>query len=120
MAIATGRSRANSGWTKSEITNIWETTAVHKNNLITFLIAILFSAGLFAQTVAAPSAKAKAPPKKVKIDYENDVITGSYDVPDAQFLNSRKLIKYKELFNKRTNFIEEIEANKGLFNEYQK
>lgn len=95
---------------------------MHKNKFISFAIALLFSAGLFAQTPpAAPAAaKAKAPPKKVKIDYENDVITGSYDVPDAQFLNSRKLIKYKELFNKRTNFIEEIEANKGLFNEYQK
>lgn len=100
---------------------------MHKNNLISFAIAMLFSAGLAAQTAPAPAAKpaatAKAKtgaPKKVAIDFENDVITGSYDVPDAQFLNSRKLIKYKELFNKRTNFIEEIEANKGLFNEYQK
>ena len=93
---------------------------MHKNNLISFAFVFLFTAGLAAQTAPAPAAKPKGAPKKVAIDFENDVITGSYDVPDAQFLNSRKLIKYKELFNKRTNFIEEIEANKGLFNEYQK
>jgi len=98
---------------------------VHKNNLISITLILLFGTCLMAQTTppAKPAAPAKAKsgaPKKVAIDFENDVITGSYDVPDAQFLNSRKLIKYKELFNKRTNFIEEIEANKGLFNEYQK
>ena len=99
---------------------------MHKNNLVSLALVLLFATGLAAQTAPAPAAKPaatakpKGPPKKVAIDFENDVITGSYDVPDAQFLNSRKLIKYKELFNKRTNFIEEIEANKGLFNEYQK
>lgn len=83
-----------------------------------------------AQTDAAvtPSAPSSAPnaaaknkaKKKIKIDFENETITGNYDVPDTLFLNSRRLIKYKELFNKRTNFIEEIESNKGLFNEHQK
>ena len=56
--------------------------------------------------------------KKIKLDYENETVMGTYDVPDASFINSRKMIKYKELFNKRTNFIYEIDANKGLFNEY--
>ena len=69
----------------------------------------------------APSAAAKnKAKKKIKIDFENETVTGNYDVPDTMFLNSRRLIKYKELFNKRTNFIEEIESNKGLFNEHQK
>lgn len=70
-----------------------------------------------AQTAAKKPA-ANAAKKKIKLDYENETVMGTYDVPDASFINSRKMIKYKELFNKRTNFIEEIDANKGLFNEY--
>lgn len=74
-----------------------------------------------AQTAPAPAKKAapaNAAKKKIKLDYENETVMGTYDVPDASFINSRKMIKYKELFNKRTNFIDEIDANKGLFNEY--
>ncbi len=75
-----------------------------------------------APTTAAPLKKPgpSAAIKKIKIDYENETVMGSYDTPDAQFINSRRMIKFKELFNRRTNFIEEVEANKGLFNEYQK
>ncbi len=72
-----------------------------------------------ASSAPNTAAKNKAK-KKIKIDFENETVTGNYDVPDTMFLNSRRLIKYKELFNKRTNFIEEIESNKGLFNEHQK
>jgi hypothetical protein len=72
-----------------------------------------------ASTAAKPAAKKPTGAKKnIKIDFESDTVTGTYDVPDASFINSRKMIKYKELFNKRTNFIDEIDANKGLFNEY--
>ncbi|MBY0452122.1 MAG: hypothetical protein K2P92_03735 [Bdellovibrionaceae bacterium] len=99
-----------------------------------FTIALLVTiAGLNVQAQApaapaskpAPAATAKkgaAPAKitKIKIDYENETVLGNYDTPDAQFINSRRMIKFKELFNRRTNFIEEVEANKGLFNEYQK
>ena len=96
---------------------------MHKNKLILLSLISFLSLTAGAQVASptsAPSATAKATKKKIKIDYENELVTGSYDVPDAQFLNSRKLIKYKELFNKRTNFIEEIDSNKGVFNEYQK
>ena len=72
-----------------------------------------------APNVSNAAAKNKTK-KKIKINFEDEAITGNYDVPDTLFLNSRRLIKYKELFNKRTNFIEEIESNKGLFNEHQK
>ena len=111
---------------------------MNKNNIILALLAFVAFAGLtltktstaFAQ--GSPAAKTKkssaavvtapanpnAAKKKIKIDYDNETVTGGYDVPDAQFINSRRMIKYKELFSKRTNFIEEIDANKGLFNEY--
>lgn len=69
---------------------------------------------------AAPPAKKPGAVKKIKIDYENETVMGVYDMPDAQFINSRRIIKFKELFNRRSNFIEEVEANKGLFNDYQK
>lgn len=101
-----------------------------------FSVALLvFATGLNVQAqtpapapaptpAAAPAApkKGAAPAKitKIKIDYENETVLGNYDTPDAQFINSRRMIKFKELFNRRTNFIEEVEANKGLFNEYQK
>ena len=111
---------------------------MNKNNIILTLLAFLVFAGLAFATAdralaqAAPAVTAKksgttvvtapvnpnAPKKKIKIDYEGETVTGGYDVPDASFINSRRMIKYKELFNKRTNFIEEIDANKGLFNEY--
>ena len=109
---------------------------MNKNNLL-ISIAILAFGGSFAwaqtkrvpaqATPPAPAASAPkkmaapaagAAKKKIKLDYESDTVTGTYDVPDASFINSRKMIKYKELFNKRTNFIDEIDANKGLFNEY--
>ena len=72
-----------------------------------------------ADSPAAAPAKGGAK-KKINLDFENDTVMGTYDTPDASFINSRRMIKYKELFNKRTNFIEEIDSNKGLFNEYQK
>ena len=107
---------------------------MHRNKLlyVLFLILLNVQAGSTANAQAdaaiTPSAPSSAPntaaknkaKKKIKIDFENETITGNYDVPDTLFLNSRRLIKYKELFNKRTNFIEEIESNKGLFNEHQK
>lgn len=110
---------------------------MHRNRIIYLLILMFLSVSIglstSAQTessqtvtpggpssapnVVAPKNKAK---KKIKINFEDENITGNYDVPDTLFLNSRRLVKYKELFNKRTNFIEEIESNKGLFNEHQK
>ena len=111
---------------------------MHRNKslyvLFLILLGVQFGSNANAQSDATitPSAPSSAPntapnaaaknktKKKIKIDFENETITGNYDVPDTLFLNSRRLIKYKELFNKRTNFIEEIESNKGLFNEHQK
>ncbi len=54
--------------------------------------------------------------KKVTIDFEDEIIKGNYDAPELIFLNSRKAVKYKDLFNTRTHFIDEIESNRGLFN----
>lgn len=103
---------------------------MNKNNFIRLLCALLILTGVPFVSAQTPNAAGgantgkaaanAANKKKIKIDYENELVMGNYDVPDAQFLNSRRMIKYKELFNKRTNFIDEIESNKGLFNEYQK
>ncbi|MCC2678065.1 MAG: hypothetical protein K0R29_641 [Pseudobdellovibrio sp.] len=103
---------------------------MNKNNiLIALSVSFLTASFGFAQTSRTPAQTqpaqtapkkpaASTAKKKIKLDYENETVMGAYDVPDASFINSRKMIKYKELFNKRTNFIEEIDANKGLFNEY--
>lgn len=108
---------------------------MNKNNFLTLSLSLLaLLGGLSAKAqqapaaapapapTAAPAKKGTAPVaiKKIKIDYENETVLGNYDTPDAQFINSRRMMKFKELFNRRTNFIEEVEANKGLFNEYQK
>jgi hypothetical protein len=101
---------------------------VNKNNFLkifvcaTLVVLFVKIEMVYAQTPApAPAPAKKAAGKKtIKIDYENDVVMGVYETPDASFINSRRMIKYKELFNRRTNFIEEIDSNKGLFNEYQK
>lgn len=100
---------------------------MNKNNFLklftTAALLVLFSTVEVAQAqtaAPAPSAKKAQSKKTIKLDYENDVVMGVYETPDASFINSRRMIKYKELFNRRTNFIEEIDSNKGLFNEYQK
>lgn len=101
---------------------------MNKNNFFKLFtvaaLVVLFGMAELAlaqTTTPAPSAAKKPVAKKtIKIDYENDVVMGVYETPDASFINSRRMIKYKELFNRRTNFIEEIDSNKGLFNEYQK
>lgn len=98
-----------------------------KNRLLFLLILIFINFSASAQSVStivkpgtAPkdSAKQSKSKKKININFEDEVVTGNYDIPDSMFMSSRKLIKYKELFNKRTNFIEEIDSNKGLFNEH--
>lgn len=99
-------------------------------NKIVFLILIIFIAFNVGTEVYAADTNATQPAKttiktpdnkkKLKLNFEDELVTGNYEAPDALFMNSRRLIKYKELFNKRTNFIEEIESNKGLFNEHQK
>ena len=75
-----------------------------------------------AGATPAPKTASKAPDnkKKIKLNFEDETVTGNYEAPDALLMSSRRLIKYKELFNRRTNFIEETESNKGLFNEHQK
>ncbi len=101
---------------------------MNKNNFfkLLFSAALVLIVGMAELALAqkpAPTpfaAKKTAAKKTIKIDYENDVVMGVYETPDASFINSRRMIKYKELFNRRTNFIEEIDSNKGLFNEYQK
>lgn len=98
---------------------------MNKNNFFKLFtsaaLIVLLSAVDLAQAQTPAAAAKKTPGKKtIKIDYENDVVMGVYETPDASFINSRRMIKYKELFNRRTNFIEEIDSNKGLFNEYQK
>lgn len=107
---------------------------MHRNEWINllegrFLLLLVVCLGLCldvrAQTATPNSnpdavVKINKSKKQIKIDFEDQLIKGDYDVPDTLFLNSRRLVKYKELFNRRTNFIEEIEANKGVFNEYQK
>ena len=69
---------------------------------------------------ATATATATKNKKKVSIDFEDEVIKGNNDSPEVLFLNSRRLVKYKDLFNRRTNFIEEIESTRGLFNDYKK
>ena len=104
-----------------------------KIRLLLSLVVLLTGLMAAAQTATSPSpapapapsastatGKKAAPLKKVKIDYENETVMGTYDTPDAQFINSRRMMKFKVLFNRRTNFIDEVESNKGLFNEYQK
>jgi hypothetical protein len=101
---------------------------VNKNNYCLIILNIIFliSVNLFAQNFQSTQPKKsdvteKADGnKKVKIDYDSDLIIGTNENPDTSFINSRRMIKYRELFNRRTNFIEEIESNKGLFNEHQK
>ena len=107
---------------------------MNKNNIKFLLICLtLVAAAVYSQAQDQTTAttttnnnttnsknKKNAGKKTMKLDFENETVTGTYDTPDASFINSRRMIKYKELFNKRTNFIEEIESNKGLFNEYQK
>ena len=92
------------------------------SKLVILFFVCLVSLDLSAQTIVTPAHQNddKKNKKKVVLDFEEEVIKGDNNVPELLLLNSRKLIRYKDLFNKRTNFIDEIDANKGLFNENQK
>ena len=65
--------------------------------------------------VASKNAK-----KKYTLNFDDETVTGEFEAPDTMVMSTRGLMKYKELFNKRINFIAEAESTKGMFNEYKK
>lgn len=58
--------------------------------------------------------------KKYTLNFDDETVTGEFEAPDTMVMSTRGLMKYKELFNKRINFIAEAESTKGMFNEYKK
>lgn len=58
--------------------------------------------------------------KKYTLNFDDETVMGEFEAPDTMVMSTRGLMKYKELFNKRINFIAEAESTKGMFNEYKK
>lgn len=73
------------------------------------------SSGVNSANIIVPQNR-----KKVSINFEDELVEGQYDAPEILLMNSRKLIKYKDLFNTRNNFLDEIETNRGMFNGQRK
>ena len=122
---------------KSATINISEKIFVYKSKLVIFSILVLAVGTTSAQyrtpaqavpvapqnaeaAPAVPVAKPTRPKSKVTLNFEDEFIKGNYDAPDILLMNSRKHIKYKDLFNTRNHFIDEIESNRGLFNAHRK
>gem|GEM_PF-6121766 len=106
---------------------ISERVFVFKNKRIFIFIVIagIISLNLWANETQVSSQQDKKnksvkSQNKVDINFEDEVIKGDNNVPEMLLVNSRKLVKYKDLFNKRTDFIDEVESNKDLFNDYRK
>ena len=119
---AIGRLMVSTGKMKSEITNILEKTIVLLSKII---IALLIGSFAQAQTATgkADTASNKTvqtsstkPKKRVSLNFDDELVQGQYDAPEVLLMNSRKHIKYKDLFNTRNNYIDEIETNRGMFN----
>lgn len=99
-------------------------------NLVFVLVlsALLIPAVSFAKNSLPEEGKTKASvhkttstaedKKKLNLDFEDEIVKGSSDAPDVMFLNTRRAIKYKELFDMRTNFIQEVEQSRELFNDF--
>jgi len=97
----------------------------NKRIFIFIVIAGIISLNLWANETQVSSQQDKKnksvkSQNKVDINFEDEVIKGDNNVPEMLLVNSRKLVKYKDLFNKRTDFIDEVESNKDLFNDYRK
>jgi hypothetical protein len=105
----------------------------NKFNFLTFILFMFLLASAEAQEVnsadntksiqsgvsskiTSNTGNSKKALKKVTLNFDEEVIKGTGDSPNLILLNSSKMSSFKDLYKKRTNFMDKVEQNKGLFN----
>ncbi len=84
----------------------------NKLKLIT-VIFCFFPAALIAQSdVGADASKA---PKKIVIQFDNELVDGKRESPELDYLFSRKEANYKKMMKLRDNFLPEVKKGKRDF-----
>ncbi len=54
-------------------------------------------------------------PKTLKIDFEDQLIKGKHDMPEAEFIFTRTQFNYKKMIKLRDNFVPEVKQGKDEF-----
>lgn len=61
------------------------------------------------------TATAPGKEKKLKIQFDNELVNGQQSMPEAEFIFSRAQFNYKKMIRLRENFIPEVEKGKDEF-----
>lgn len=64
---------------------------------------------------ATNSTSANKNKTKIKVDFEDQLITGKHDMPEAEMVFTRTQFNYKKMIRLRDNFIPEVKQGKDEF-----
>lgn len=78
---------------------------------IIFLLVITF---VFSAHLKADELKSSN--KKIILKFDDELVRGQLDMPEVQFLDSKKQAQFKKFIKFRQNFVDEVEKTKGHFN----
>ena len=88
-----------------------ESVVVRNKLRILTLLLCFFPAVLVAQS-GAESSKS---PKKIVIEFDNELVGGKRESPELDYLFSRKEANYKKMMKLRENFLPEVKKGKRDF-----
>lgn len=80
-----------------------------KNSFILIFI-LTFSLDVWSQTKKEPVSETNKKSRRVKLNFEDELVTGSTEKPDMSNFNTKTDFNYKKLIRVRENFVNEMEA----------
>lgn len=80
-----------------------------KNSFILTLILTL-SLSVWSQTKKESVSETNKKSRRVKLNFEDELVTGSTEKPDMSSFNTKTDFNYKKLIRVRENFVNEMEA----------
>lgn len=81
------------------------------------LFMLLFAINAFAQQGGSADQASKRNQKRVRINFEDELVKGGQALPEGHFINTRTQFNYKKMIHLRNNFIPEAEKGRGEFSE---
>ena len=82
-----------------------------------FLLLIFSITALFASAEQQNSSDLVSADKnnRIKLNFEDDLIKGKYNSPEAMYITTRKNNNFKKLIKIRENFNSEMDKSKNAF-----
>ncbi|WP_374073654.1 hypothetical protein [Bdellovibrio bacteriovorus] len=81
-----------------------------KNNLILIpLLILVASTNAWSEPKKEASSGTSKKSRRVKLNFEDELVTGSTAKPDVSNLNTKTDFNYKKLIRVRENFVNEME-----------